>query len=175
MFFRRTFTFLVPLLVLSCSEECPQQSFLDEEELKCFTCNCARSTSSLTCAHASKDFSFCALLTLLALLAQEKLQQHAHNLVYCLSSSNVCFSTSDRIFRTWVCGRVGFWCLCIAPAYPSSEQIYDCISSHISVPLWACCMVLSLAALHGAQDSHIIARHGNSGAWSYQKKSHNNW
>lgn len=141
MFFRRTSTFLVPLLVLSCSDGCPQQSFLDEQELKCFTCNCAHTTSCLTCAHASKDFSLCALLTLLALLAQEKLQQHAHNLVYCLRSSNICFSTSDSIFRTWVCGRVGFWCLCIAPAYPASGQIYDCISSHISVPLWVCCMV----------------------------------
>ena len=59
----KSFSTLIPQLVLSCSEGCPSARLLGWTGGRFNGFNCAGSPICLTSAHAFKDFSLCALLT----------------------------------------------------------------------------------------------------------------
>lgn len=125
--------------------------------------NCGGSPICLTSAHAFKDFSLSALLTLLPLLAQGPLHQFALHSVYCLSSSNIWFfppKAETAPEHAFVGGKDFGVCASLLSTQFKNTLLTWWILLHFC-PTVGLLHGLSLIGLHDAQAPFIITGHGN--------------
>lgn len=160
--------------ILSYSKQCLQQVSLGKQEASSIIWTVQSSPVHLTSAHAFKDFSLHAPLTLLPLLAQGPFLHFAlHSAYYLLLCSS--FSLLCQILQHSVLPSKSGNCPSELISGMEDFGPYSCLPSLKTLCLWIlfpfCPTVdmlngLILIGFHYAWASFIVTRHENNGAWS---------